>query len=78
MRFVNLNNDREYTIADLKKEWKVFRSEDPQNHADCFGQELLEIIDDTIRGRNDCEIIGMTPQELDGFLLGLVEMIGEE
>lgn len=74
MQFINLNNDKVYTIADLKMDWQEFRTEDPQNHADSFGRELLAIIDDTIQGRNDFEIIGMTPQELDGFLLGLVEM----
>ena len=36
MKFIDLNDDRVYTVADLKKEWEALREEDPENHAESF------------------------------------------
>ena len=75
MRFIDLNDDQVYTIGELKKDWEVFRAEDPENHAPDFKMELLEILMATINGRNDLDIIGMTPKETSRFILRLREQI---
>ena len=71
MKFIDLNDERVYTIADLKKDWEALRAEDPENHAGSFQIELLEILMATINGRNDLEIIGMTPQEVTNYIIRL-------
>ena len=73
MKFIDLNDDRVYTVADLKREWEALRAEDPENHAERFQIELLEILMATINGRNDLEIIGMTPQEVSNYIIRLRE-----
>ena len=71
MKFIDLNDDRVYTIADLKKDWQEFRAEDPENHADRFKIEFFEILMATINGRNDLEIIGLTPREVSNYIISL-------
>lgn len=71
MKFIDLNDDRVYTIADLKKDWQEFRAEDPENHAPDFKTELFEILMATINGRNDLKIIGMTHREISSLTLRL-------
>ena len=71
MKFIDLNDDHIYTIADLKKDWQEFRKEDSDNHADCFRIEFFEILMATINGRNDLEIIGMTHREISSLTLRL-------
>ena len=71
MRFIDLNDDREYTVADLKRDWAQFRDEDPDNHAASFRIEFFEILMATINGRNDFEITGLTPRETSNLILRL-------
>ena len=71
MRFIDLNNDREYTIADLKRDWAQFRMEDPDNHSASFQIEFFEILMATINGRNDLEITGLTPRETSNIIIRL-------
>ena len=78
MRFADLNDDCVYTIADLKKEWQEFREEDPENHADRFKIEFFEILMATINGRNDLEIIGLTPREVSNYIIRLRSEIWTE
>ena len=73
MKFIDLNDDRVYTVAYLKKDWEALRAEDPENHAESFQIELLEILIATINGRNDLEIIGMTPREVSNYIIRLRE-----
>ena len=73
MKFIDLNDDRVYTVADLKKDWEVLRAEEPENHAESFQMEMLEILMATINGRNDLEIIGMTPREVSNYIIRLRE-----
>ena len=75
MKFIDLNDDRVYTVADLKKDWEALRTEDPENHAESFQIELLEILMATINGRNDLEIIGMTPQEVSNYIIRLRDRV---
>ena len=78
MKFIDLNNDRVYTIADLKKDWQEFRKEDPENHADRFKIEFFEILMATVNGRNDLEIIGLTPREVSNYIIRLRSEIWTE
>ena len=75
MKFIDLNDDRVYTVADLKKDWEALRAEDPENHAGSFQIEMLEILMATINGRNDLEIIGMTPQEVTNYIIRLRDRV---
>ena len=71
MRFIDLNDDQEYTVADLKRDWTQFREEDPDNHAASFQIEFFEILMATINGRNDLEITGLTPREISNYIISL-------
>ena len=71
MRFIDLNDSRTYTIADLKKEWEELRAADPENHAQDFKTELFEILMATVNGRNDLDIIGPTPRETSNIIIRL-------
>ena len=71
MRFIDLNDDQIYTLADLKKDWQEFRAEDPENHAPDFKTELFEILMATVNGRNDLDIIGLTPRETSNIIIRL-------
>ena len=71
MKLIDLNDDHVYTIADLKKDWQEFRTEDPENHAARFKIELYEILMATINGRNDLDIIGLTHREISNLTLRL-------
>ena len=71
MRFIDLNDDRVFTMSDLHRDWAQFRQEDPDNHAASFRIELFEILMATINGRNDLEIAGMTHRETSNIILRL-------
>ena len=75
MKLIDLNDDRVYSVADLKREWEALRVEDPENHAEGFQIELLEILMATINGRNDLEIIGMTPREVSDYIIRLRDRV---
>ena len=78
MKFIDLNDDRVYTPADLKRDWTQFREEDPESHAARFKIEFFEILMATINGRNDLEIIGLTPKEVSNYIIGLHSEIWRE
>ena len=71
MKFIDLNDDHVYTLADLKADWESFVIEDPENHAPDFRTEIFEILMATVNGRNDLEIIGLTPRETDRLITRL-------
>ena len=71
MRFIDLNDNRVYTLSDMYTDWQAFRAEDPENHAESFRIEFFEILMATINGRNDLDIIGMTPRETSNLILRL-------
>ena len=33
MQFIDLNDDRVYSLQDLHRDWAQFRQEDPEKHA---------------------------------------------
>ena len=78
MKFIDLYDGREYTVADLKQDWAQFREEDPDNHAASFRIEFFEILMATINGRNDLEIIGLTSRETSNYIIKLRSEIWRE
>ena len=78
MKFIDLYDGREYTVADMKRDWAQFREEDPVNHAASFRIEFFEILMATINGRNDLEIIGLTPRETSNYIIKLRSEIWRE
>ncbi len=68
MKFIDLTDGREFTLADLKRDWTGFREEGPWNHAADFRTEFFEILMATVNGLNELEIIGMTPRETDRLI----------
>ena len=78
MQFIDLNDDRVYSLQDLHRDWAQFRQEDPENHAPDFKTELFEILMATINGRNDLEIIGLTPREVSNYIIRLRSEIWQE
>ena len=71
MIMIDTYDGTSYTVPDLRREWITFRAEDPQNHADNFQTEFHEILMAAVNGRNDLDIIGLTPAEVSRFILRL-------
>ena len=67
MVFVDMNSDEIITLQDMKNDYIRFKKEDSGNHADDFKTEVFEILMATINGRNDLEIIGLTPHEISTY-----------
>ena len=65
MTFIDRNDGRTYTARDIFIDWKQARTEDPDNTIPTFTAEALEVIRCAIAGRNDLDVIGPTPRELD-------------
>lgn len=75
MLLKDLWNEELYTLPRLYRDWQEFRKEDPVNHADNFKRELFEILDATLRGRNDLEIVSPTGPELMRFYNKLLKEV---
>ena len=71
MKLVDRNDDREFSLVDLKRDWRKFRQEDPVNHLPEFKAEFFDILMATINGRNDLEIVGITPKEVSNYIIKL-------
>lgn len=69
MTLYDRNADRTITMNELHDEWKQFKEEEPWNHADDFMSELYVILMDTVNGRNDCDIVGLTPSETCDYII---------
>lgn len=64
MRLYDFDADRVYTLPDLKREYLIFKAEDPENVGPTFSRYLFDVIDACNRGRNNCDVVGMTAREL--------------
>ena len=71
MKLMEIDTGRTLNLPELRREWQEFRAEDPDNHADDFPTELHEILMATVNGRNDCDVVGLTPTELTHYILTL-------
>lgn len=69
MKLYDEYEQREITMQELFRDWKTFSQDEPWNHADSFRTEMYEILMATINGRNDCEIIGLTPAETSRYIM---------
>lgn len=75
MRLKEIDTGRELTLPELHREWQAFRSEDTVNHADDFMTELFEILMATVNGRNDCDVVGLTPTETSDYIISIRKAI---
>ena len=71
MKFIDLSDDRVYTLSEIRKDWEALREEDPDNYPSDFKTELFEILMATVNGRNDLEIVGPNPREVNRLILKL-------
>ena len=71
MTLYDTNTDRAYSLTDLHRDWQQFKAEDPVNHADDFMTELYEILMATVNGRNDCDVVGLTPSETCDYIISI-------
>jgi len=78
MKFIDLNDDKPYTLPDLHNDWVQFREEDPENHAPDFKTELFEILMAAVNGRNDLEIVGLTAHEISDYIISLRSKVMNE
>ena len=77
MLLLDLNENKAYTISEVKQLWKKFRSEDPSNHAETFKTEWYNILMATINGRNDLIVSGLTPKETSNYIINLRKVLPE-
>ena len=77
MKLFDMLTEQVFTLADLKKDYNEFKQEDPENHCETFKAELFEILMATVNGRNDCEIIGMTEDETERYIINLRKQVLE-
>ena len=68
MKFIDLSDDRVYTLSEIRKDWEALREEDPDNYPSDFKTEIFEILMATVNGRNDLEIAGLTHRETDRLI----------
>ena len=68
MQFKDLNDDRLYTLSEIRRDWADARAADPENTAPDFKTEIFEILMATVNGRNDLEIVGLTHREADRLI----------
>ena len=75
MLFIDMYDDDVYTIAYIKYEWTDRRRngefDSMQWYYDSFKKYLHDIILDSLNGRNDLIITGLTSSEIAGFLYRL-------
>ncbi len=71
MKFFDLNDNSVTTLSEIRRDWADARAEDPENTAPDFLTEIFEILMATVNGRNDLEIVGPTPREVNRLILKL-------
>lgn len=78
MKFYDMNRDVFYTLQCIKNDFTEFKAEDPENYEQyaSFTAYVPVLMMDTISGRNDLEIIGLTPDEIERLINALWKKIG--
>ena len=71
VKFKDMNDNSLRTLSEIRRDWLTLRDEDPENTAPDFRTEVFEILMAAINGRNDLEIIGPTPREVNRIILRL-------
>mgnify|MGYP006935954374 CR=1 FL=1 len=75
MKLVEIDTGRAISLPEIRRDWQTFRTDNPSNHADNFTTELYEILMATVNGRNDFDIVGLTPTETSNYILALRDKI---
>ena len=78
MRFRDTLTDDIYTLQPLHRDWARFRTECPGEYPPSFQIELLGILFACVKGRNNLEVIGMTPKEVDHFIIRLQKKLSNQ
>ncbi len=78
MRFKDTLSGDIYTLQTLYRDYLRFRNECPDEYPATFKAELLEIMLATVNGRNDLEVIGLPPAEIDRFILRLRKKLSNQ
>lgn len=78
MKFYDIDREVLYTLQDIKNDFTEFKAEDPENYEqyENFTAYLPVLMMDTINGRNDLEIVGLTPDEIERLINALFKKIG--
>ena len=78
MKFYDIDRDVSYTLQDIKNDFTEFKAEDPENYEqyETFSVYLPVLMMDTINGRNDLEIVGLTPDEIERLIGTLFKKVG--
>jgi hypothetical protein len=71
MTLLDAYDGRSYSMLNLFNDWKSFRAEDPVNHSARFPVEFFEILMASVNGRNDLDVVGLTPAETSRYILRL-------
>ena len=71
MKFIDRNDGSVFTLSSLLGDWKRLRAEDPANYPESFKTEMLECLMATVGGRNDLELVGLTPSEAARLIVRL-------
>jgi len=79
MRFIDLDSydGKEWTLRDIYDDWKTNSADDPDNYGDHFLPYMCNVIMDTINGRNDLDIVGLTHKEINNITLKLLKIVRE-
>ena len=75
MTFIDTYDGRPYTMRALHDDYISFRQDEPYNHAPDFVTELYEILMASVNGRNDLDVINMTPREIESYIYRLRRII---
>ena len=78
MKLIDNWTDREISLSELRRDWLTLSEDEPENHADDFMTEMFCILMDTVNGRNDCDVVGLTPSELNNYILKLRDKVEGE
>ena len=68
MLFYDMDSEHTFTLPEVYSAWQELKEAEPWNHAEHFINEMFEIIMATINDRNNLEIVGMMPKEIDGLI----------
>ena len=70
MQFIDLNDDRVYSLQDLHRDWAQFRQEDPETTRR-ISRRSLRNPDGDHQWQKRSEILGMTHREISSLTLRL-------
>lgn len=76
MTFKDMLTDQVYSLNDIAKDYREFQREDPENNTETICEYLYNVIDASLRGRNDLDIIA-TAKQINRVRSKLLKLIKE-